>query len=228
MRDRKESSPWFYVLIGCGCLTLMVIVAIVVIGIFSVRAAKNVQASIEDPAKRAEQVQEILGYDRLPEGYVPRFGISIPLVLRVAVLADQPPIDERLGGPTDRVFLYIRVANWVARDDDLKQIFEGDGNPAHAFDNWDQSDLRFRGHELIEEGTVTVDGRTIPYSAQRGELELDRAEVEGILSVFVVKCDDGKRPGLGAWLVPDSEDLTGTPADPQALAAFLSQFQLCL
>ena len=53
-------------------------------------------------------------------------------------------------------------------------------------------------------------------------------EVEGILSVFVVKCGSGKRPGLGAWLVPDTEDLTGTPADPEALTAFLSQFQLCL
>lgn len=195
---------------------------------FGVRTARNVKIGINDPAERAAQAEAILGYRELPEGYQPAVGISVPFVLRLAVLADTAPgADGKFHEAPERAFFYVRPARWMAHKGDLREVFEGAGNPSRAFERWQNTNIRIRGNEQISEGSVTVNGREIPYAARRGELEVDNDEVEGILAVFVVQCGEGREPGLGGWLVPDTDDLTGTSADPAALADFLSAFELC-
>ena len=148
-------------------------------------------------------------------------------MMDIAMLSDQAPNDE--GGfdePIERAFVYVRPADWVTRDDDLRDVFAGSGDPGRAIEQWNQDFMRMRGGDPLGEGTVVIDDREIPYAVQRGGLNIDGNNLEGILAVIVVKCE-GKRDGLGGWLVPDSADLAGTPADPETLTAFLGQFELC-
>lgn len=230
-------SPWVYVGCACGCLVLLVLIVILVVGVAGFKTVEGLQATIEDPVKRAEVTQEILGYETMPEGYVAFLGIEVPFLFRLAMLANTA-LDEHgeiEGGSFERAFFYARPADWLKRDRDLRSIFEGQGDPLHAFEHWDQSDIRLRGAEQLGSGTVGVHGRDIRYAAARGTIRIDDAAFEGILAVIVVKCDERKRDGLGSWLLPDpdpdapagSVNLTGTPADPEALSSFLSQFDLC-
>jgi hypothetical protein len=200
------------------------------------RTAQGLKASIEDPAARATEVQKILGYEDLPEGYQPAIGLSIPFLFNFAMLADQAPDAEgEFRESVERAFFYVRLSGWIARDNDLRDIFEGQGDPARALEEWRDSGVQVRGSESIGEGTITVAGRDIRYATMRGEMRIDNSRHEGILALIVVKCGEGKRDGLGGWMLPDPSpdepietvELSNTPADPQALAGFLSRFELC-
>ena len=240
MTEQKGKFSWFYAALGCGCPLLLIVIALVGIAAFSLKTAQSFRANVdqsEQPFKRAEEARKILGYEVLPEGYVPAVGMSVPFLFRLAVLANEAPNEEGdFDESIERAFFYFRLSAWITRDDDLRGIFEGRGDPSRVPEEWDQTSVRVRGRESINEGSVIVDGRDIRYAAQRGELLIDNTRIEGILAVIVVKCDEGERDGLGGWLLPDPDpeapiktaQLAGTPADPQALTAFLSQFELCL
>jgi hypothetical protein len=224
--QRKERSIWVYLGCGCGCLVLLLAAAFGAVVYFGIRAAHSVEEGIKNPVTRAERVRDLLGYESPPAGYEPAMAITLPFVFRLAVLTDRPPAADGQDDSFERAFFYFRPSTWMARSADLRKVFEGSGNPAHAFERWESTDVRLRGSETLGEGTVTVAGREIPYVARRGEVEFERHQSEGILAVFVVKCA-GKDDGLGGWLVPDTTDLTGSPADPAALTEFLSRFDLC-
>jgi hypothetical protein len=59
--------------------------------------------------------------------------------------------------------------------------------------------------------------------------------VRGIATFLLVDCPNHERTRLGLWFGPDphpevpaaSDDVTGSPADPQALAEFAGHFQFC-
>jgi hypothetical protein len=234
--EKREKSPWLYVGVGCGCLLLLGFVAVVGLIGFGVMTAKNLKDSIEDPVKRAEEVRDILGSETLPEGYEPVLGLSAPMMFRLAVLANvAPDADGEFRDPVERAFFFLRLSGWITHDDDLRKIFEGPGDPLRALETWDQADVSIIGDEPVGEGSVSVGGREWRYAAQRGDMLIDRTRIEGVLAVVVVKCGAGKRDGLAAWLVPDpdpdqpaeSVDFSGTPANPEALTAFLSRFDLC-
>jgi hypothetical protein len=234
--EEKGKSPWLYVGLGCGCLILFAVVAVVALIGFGVKTATNLKETIENPARRAEEVRDILGYDTLPEGYEPVLGLSAPMMFRLAVLANVAPDAEgEFHEPVERAFLVLRVAGWLTHDDDLREIFEGPGDPVRALEGWDEANVHILGREPVGEGSVVVGDREWRYAAQRGDMLIQRTRLEGVIAVVVVKCGDGKRDGLAAWIVPDPEpeqptdsaDFSGTPADPEALTAFLSRFDLC-
>ena len=239
MTEQKGKSAWAYAGLGCGFLLLLIVIAVVGIAAFGVKTVQSLKASIdlsEQPMKRAEEARKILGYEVLPEGYVPAVGMSVPFLLRLAVLANEAPDEEGdFDESIERAFFYLRLSAWITRDNDLRGIFEGRGDPSRVVEEWNQTNVRVRRHEPISEGSVVVDDREIRYAVQRGELLIDSTRLEGILAVIVVKCGEGERDGLGGWLLPDPDpqapiktaQLAGTPADPKALTAFLSQFELC-
>jgi hypothetical protein len=235
VESRKDRSPWAVVGMACGCLALVVLVVAVGVAFFVVSTVRDWQASIEDPERRAGAVREMLGCATLPEGYVAAIGVEIPLTMRLAVLSNVPFDEEgRTERPLERAFFYARVSDWVKKDGDIGPVFAGAGDPSRIFDKLDESNLRLRGGTPIASGTIEVAGRTIPWAAERGEVELAGHRVAGVVAAFVVRCDAGN-DGLGGWIGPDpapdfdvaEADLRGTPADPAALAAFLSRFDLC-
>ena len=219
---------------ACGAIVVLAGIGLAAIAFIGLRSIGNIKESLDDPAKRAAEVDRILGVDELPAGYAPAIGVNVPLVLDIGMIADSAP-DGRAESKPTRGFLFVRLRRWMTWSDDVERIFEGRGHPSRVPTDWHESDIRVTTGKQIGEGFVMVRGREIPYSTHRGELQVDRSTLRGILAVIVVKCDAGQSPGLGAWLVPDPDplvpvdalDLAGTPADPDALASFLTRFDLC-
>ncbi len=233
MTERKSTSPWVWVAAGCGCLVLVVVAAAIVVAAFFYRTVQDWEATLKDPASRAEKTREILGYERPPEGYHPLIGLSIPFMLDVAVLADRE-LDEQGEIPADveRAVFYVRLSTLLARDKELRAILDGRADPSSLLE---QANMRIQGGEVVGEGTLTIGDQEVRYLAQRGELILDNRPVRGILTLVFVNCPGGRRPGVGGWLAPDPApgrprdgvDFTATPADPRALADLFSSFTLC-
>jgi hypothetical protein len=235
LSPEKKTSPWVWVAAGCGCLLLLVGAAVVAIGGFTFKTIKDIEEGVKNPEKRRENTQRILGYEELPDGYHPLIGLKLPLVLELGVLIDQPPNPE---GEVDelvrRAFFYTRLANWVTRDNDLRDAFEGEGDPAALLDKI-ETDIQVRVAERIGEGELTIGDQPVRYATQRGDMFLEGQDITGVFALVVVKCGKGQRPGLGGWMAPDpfpdedieTADFSGTPADPDTLAEFLSAFRLC-
>ncbi|HTQ78970.1 MAG TPA: hypothetical protein VMM92_03155, partial [Thermoanaerobaculia bacterium] len=67
------------------------------------------------------------------------------------------------------------------------------------------------------------------------DINFDGQPLHGIVTLFLVDCPDTRRTRLGLWFGPDphpdkpaaADDLTGSPADPQALAQFAGHFRFC-
>jgi hypothetical protein len=79
------------------------------------------------------------------------------------------------------------------------------------------------------------------YLAQRGELEMAAARTQGITTMMLVECPADTRQRFGIWFGPEPAgsgkggsgedvapaDLTGTPADEDAIREFMAHFRLC-
>lgn len=234
-QQEKKTSPWVWVLGGCGCLLVGGGIAVVALGGWLFSEIRDIESTVRDPVKRASKTQEALGYEKLPDGYHPLIGLRIPFILELGVLTDrQPDAEGDIDGPVGAAFFYARLAKWVTRDKDLRDVFEGDGDPARLLDQI-QTDISVRGEERIGEGEIRVNGQPVRYVAERGRMAVEGAALDGVFAMFVVKCEAGQRPGLGGWVLPEggpdepleTADFTGTPADPATLTAFLSAFELC-
>lgn len=230
--QKKGWSPWAWVGMGCGCLILLLIAAMVTCGIAGrkfVQEIEQLEESMRDPVKRAEKVAENLHYDTLPEGYVPAFAISIPFVGDIAILADRP-LDQDGNDDFERMFFVYRVGSLIQLDSDWRDVISG---RKELDDLLKQVDMNVRGRERLGDGTLSLDGTEVQYSAQRGDLSHGGGRGEGVFAILLARCSDD--PVVAIWLEPDENpdtpydevDWTGTPADPQAIESFVGHFQLC-
>jgi hypothetical protein len=255
-------TVWHYV--GCGCAVLGAI-GLILVGscfYFGYRTATDMRDSIADPEIREAKVRELLGYDDLPEGYVPGFAFSVPFVMDMAAVGDRElGSGERMSVETDDVFdergfLYFRMRRFGNIDD-----VEG------------ETDYDFDADEELSRGEIDAAGARVRYTAQRGtsyaggqpipslatEMEFDCGDSFHRFGVWFVRIgadDDGAETEVEAVdgeteaeadaeleVAEDAEpvepveaieateepeiDLTGTPADEEALRAFLDHFDVC-
>jgi len=127
--EQKATSPWVYVGIGCGVLLVLGVVALAAIGYGAFRFGKQVEKDIKDPATRTAKVKAVLGADTLPDGYHPMVGLSIPLLMDMAMLSDREPgADGQVHGPVRRGFIYVRVLSAGSNEKELRDYFEGKTN----------------------------------------------------------------------------------------------------
>jgi hypothetical protein len=96
-------------------------------------------------------------------------------------------------------------------------------------------DREFLRRGRIVSGGAGGAGEPLLYSASRSEMNVQGQSISGISSLFLVDCPNRDRTRLGLWFGPDphpeqpaaTADVTGSPADPKALAEFAGHFRFC-
>jgi hypothetical protein len=240
MARTGKTSPWVYVAIGCG-VTILLGVAVVVGGGFMVyRWGKRMERDLKDPATREARVREVLGAERIPEGYHAVVGMEVPFIMEMAILSDVPPRegeDEPPRGFEQRGFFYFRMASMLSGGRDrrrLEDYFEGRSEDA---DFLRHGSIHFDRGEVLGRGEIEVPGAArARYVAQRGSIAMGGAGGgAGLTSMVLVDCEGDGRLRMAIWFGPDPQreapegeaSLAGSAADPEALAAFLGNFRFC-
>jgi hypothetical protein len=230
--ERRKTSPWVYVAIGCGGALLLALVGLVGVGVLAYRKGKQLEADMKDPATRAAKVREVLGGE-IPSGYYPVVALSVPFLMDMAMLADQPP-DEK-GTPSKRVdggFVYVSSIAMGEQQDELKRYFEGKTDDAEALR---RANIHIDPEETIRRGAVDVPGQATLYLAQRGSFAMNDTRTRGLTTLIFVDCPQDTRQRLGIWFGRDPApeepvekvDWTGSVADEAALRDFVGHFKLC-
>lgn len=236
----KSTSPWVWVAAGCGCAVLAAVFAIGGMGFFGYRWAKQVESGIKDPSQRQAKVLEVLGAEQLPEGYYPAMGLSVPFVMEMAMLTDRElPAGEldqagrELFG--ERGFIYTKMIQSGRDRQRIQDYFDG---KTDDLDVLRHTGMNFGRGEVLRKGSLHLPGAEARYVAQRSEVSFHSgASGRTITTTTLIECPKDNRMRLGIWFAPDvaapeeapvgSLDLTGTPADEAALAAFLGHFRFC-
>ena len=235
--QKKETSPWVY--IGCGCAGLVILGMAAFAGLtfFAYRKGKEIEKTWSDPKAREEKAREVLVYDKLPEGYYPVGAMSIPFVMDMAIIGDNPPPagtkPDDHEGFKERGFMYFKMRKMMMGkgDKDLQDYMQGKGSEP----DWLKGNAEVDTGEVLGRGEVEAAGQKILYSATRGELHHKGEHHQGITTMMMVDCPQDNRIRFGLWFGPDPKpeepadkvDLTGTNADPEAIKAFASHFKFC-
>lgn len=231
--DRR--SPWVYVALGCGCLVLLVVAAVAAIGVVGYRATKTMAENLKDPVKREAGVKQVLGCDTIPDGYHAAMSVTVPLVMEMAVITDVDPDspDHQGGKNAERAFFYFKSFNMGQDQDELHRYFAGEIDDPEVlrrnYINIDHTDETL-GRGVLE----TTDGKLL-YMVSRGEAHVAEGATRGLLALLLIECPEDKKTRIAMWIGPDPDGsagfgdaaLQGTPADPEAIEAFVSDFKLC-
>lgn len=232
-KGSKKIPPWAYVGAGCGLSLVVGLFILAVVVFFGYRVVSDIGRGLTDPAVREERVKEFLGAEKLPDGYYPAVSLSIPMLLDLAVLADTA------SGPSggiekvqERAFVYLRVTDFGEHRRELLEFLEGRNE---EFQLLEESRVKVQRHEFMSRGRFEVRGAEVVFASYRAEIEMDRKRKSGIASIFTVNCPAGGRLPIGIWFGPDpwaardiaEMEIRGTPADEEALRAFLGHFSLC-
>jgi len=235
-----QAEPRRFSSFGCGCGLAIAAVLAVLVGIswYAYIQGKHFEDSLRDPAARDARSREILGYRELPAGYHPMGGFSIPFVMEMAMLSDRDPAPgESVEGAQDAFrrhgFVFMRTRR--AGDKERRELDEYFAGEREETDFFTQTDLHFEVEERLGRGELAVDPATVDYVAERVRMDLEGDQRLEVLAQLRVRCPDDERLRVALWfepaaeaeLEPGSEALAGTPADPEAIRAFLSHFELC-
>jgi hypothetical protein len=238
----KSTSPWVWVAAGCGCAVLVGVLAIGGMGFFGYRWAKQVESGIKDPTQRQAKVLEVLGAERLPAGYYPVMGLSVPFVMEMAMLSDHElPAGEDLDHAGrevfgERGFIYTKMIQSGRDRQRIQDYFDGKTDDLDALRH---TGMNLGRGEVLRKGTLTLPGAEARYVSQRSNVSFHSgAGARSITTTTMIDCPQDSKMRLGIWFTPDpapqaeevsagSADLAGTPADEAALAEFLGHFRFC-
>lgn len=232
---KKQRSPLFYVVLGCGGLMALTMVGFIVAGLLMYRAGKGFVEGMTDPTQKAANVQKMLG--TTPTGYFPIMTMSIPLMMDVAMLGDQESLED--GGVTDfdRGFMYLRVfAN--EQSNRAKDFFDGKESDTRALKN---SGLNVDVKDILRRGTLTTgNGSVVKYVATRGTVDSPNGQSQnearsGLNTLMYFECAGDTAVRLGVWMMKDVNpelsteklQLEGTVADEAQIVGFIRPLTPC-
>lgn len=241
---------------GCAALITVFMLLVVTTTWLTYRAGKRLAVLADDPQAAETAVRGVLPYDGLPAGYAPRGTLSVPLVMDIAFIGGpgRPGDDDafRHGFVYVRVRDWLgrgdRSRKWLAggEGDDVpieqeqvvfqpqEVVARGELVSGGARITW----VARRGEVEIDLGQ-DGDGRGGDGGdgdgGGAGDAEVRGDAEDAVLALFSIGCDDEGWERIGMWFVPDpapdtpvpEAEWSGTPADPDAIAAFLAPFHLC-
>ncbi|HVT17268.1 MAG TPA: hypothetical protein VHQ90_13960 [Thermoanaerobaculia bacterium] len=240
MPQKKQTSPWVWVGVGCAALVIFGIIAVLSVGYIAFRGVKGMEEGFSNPAVREQRTRALLPYRELPAGYEPVGTMSIPFVMDLAILSDKDPdapreTTRRQDSPRIGAhgFIYMRIRTFKpAARTEMDRYLSGEGAPPPWFQT---GNVRLNSHELVGHGKLTVGDRQIAYSSRRGDIIVNGRKREGLTTVMGINCPGSDRLHMALWFGPDpapgkpatAEELAGSSADPKAIADFLGHFDLC-
>jgi len=241
MARSGKTSPWVYVALGCLGAAVVAILVVAGLGFAGWRWARGVEQQLEDPAAREAKVLEVLGAERVPDGYHAVIAIEIPFLMTMAILSDVPPHDDgdaaewsNEGGFEERGLIYFEMPSWGDEGENLDDFLEGRTDDAEFLR---RSSIDLQRGEVIGRGEVDLPGaERARYVAQRGSIGGHGGDgAEGLTSTVLVECAGDARIRLAIWFGPDPDPeaapealaVGGTVGDPELLAGFLGQFRFC-
>lgn len=225
----KQTSPWLYILLGCGGFAALTCLGFAIFFGFVAKKTSDMVAGVTDPKAREENARRMLG--DLPEGYHPAISMSVFGIVETTMLTDKPVLPDGGFEIGERVFTYLRI---MANDENAKtKVFftTGEGD-AHSLKS---NGVNIDARDVIKRGNLTVDGRKFYYVASRGSFGAGNASAdEGINANVLFDCP-GEQLHVGVWSMRDPEpskpaselDLTGSVADEAQLAKFLRPMNPC-
>lgn len=239
---KSRYTVWHF--IGCGCTVLVLAGLLVAGGVIFVgkHVFDGMRAGIEDPEVRAARVKEVLGCEELPEGYYPGISISIPFAMEMASMGDKelPNTEgmdrEEMEGEIARAFfgrngfLYFKIRS--GGSDRSREEMTREMN----------IDMDVSVRRELANGTVEAGGGEVTYVAHLGHVGRQGDQLLAIINEMVITCLESPYARKALWFEGVSEeldgrlsptepiveeDLVGSPADPEAVKAFLDHFDLC-
>ncbi len=231
----RQRSPWFYVLLGCGGLALVLLAACFASGAFLFSSGKNMVAGVSDPETKKKNALDQLGV--IPDGYRVEASIVAPLgVARQTLLTDQAAPEDDAGGLgtgfplTGHFFLLKTQMMDKTQVDAAREFFSGKTS--------DTSALRAVGVNLdersvIKRSEVAFDGKKAHLLVTRSAVGV-QGDPAGLSAVLLFDCPDNGFH-LASWIQRDPTpekkndelDLGGTVADEAELAKFLKPLRVC-
>lgn len=235
--EKKKTSAWLYVGVGCGVLVLLGIGGSVAAFMFGASKLREMKEDMSNPVTRTEKVKKVLGAQTLPDGYNAVMALSVPMLLDTAILSTHSPdVPANHQKAEERMFMYMRLKASTVNDmEALTAYMEGRSDDASVLA---RNNIRINTRELIGRGVIPLDGqRRLLYLNQRGEMESQHHKNggPGLNSLVLFECPGQTNLRMGMWMAPDPSpqapleklDLKGTPGDPEAVKAFMSHFNPC-
>lgn len=235
MEEKRSTSPWVFIGVGCLLAVFLVVAVIVAIGAWGFSQVRQLQRTIEDPEARAELAQDMLAADKLPDGYNAMVALSIPFLMETVIITDAEPDENgRIGRFGESGFIYLKTLSVGDQEQELRDFFEGKTDESQILE---QTSIRVDAREFVGRGTIEEDNRTLRWVAYRGEIDnRSRQDFgEALNAMIMVECPGAERVRMGIWFGPDPDpdtpadeaDFTGTVADEAEIQRFMSNFDVC-
>jgi len=235
MEEKKGTSPWVFVGVGCLLAVFLVVAVVIAIGAWGFNQVRQLARTMEDPQARTALALEMLAADELPDGYNAMVAFSVPFLMETVIITDAEPDENgRIQRFGERGFIYFKTLSVGDQEQELRDFFEGKTDESQILD---QSSVHVDAREFIGRGTIEEDERTLRWVAYRGEIDNRgrRDFGEGLNAMIMVECPGAERVRMGIWFGPDPDpdtpadeaDFTGTVADGAEIQRFMSRFDVC-
>ena len=233
MAEKKKGC--YIAAIGCGAVLIIGGIIAAAVGIWSVKTAGKIKADLKDPLARTK---EILNVETLPENYHPQMAMSIPFIMDWVIISNR---EREEVSDTDEIpepdfgsegLMYFNFILGGRNPQGLHDFFEGKSDDADVLR---ENNIQIDTDEIINRGTLDLEGQKLLYLTQRGGVKLKEGSTRGLSTLFLVLCPNDKRMRFGIWFGEDPMPevaaealaLEGSVGDLERLTSFLGHFHFC-
>lgn len=228
MQAQKKRSPWLYVGLGCGGLLVLGVAGIVLVASLVKSKVDEFKEEQDNPVVRARKAKRLLGAQAFPEPYDAVMTMSFPLIMDMVMLG-RPAEDNGVAYG----FTYFHLLQDVENVKAVREYADGKRRSPGALVG---DDFVLNAHEVLRRGELPFAKHKVRYVAQRGRFHYgEEVSTEGLSALVLFECPGNSQLRVGVWYTPDADPeaaadapaLAGTPADEEAVRAFVSHFNPC-